>query len=184
MTGKYRRDRLMAHRLASERVPNAKQRVLPRPERCAAEMHSCTRTEQEGSWAMWLKAIANPGDRRGGFAMALRPTRGTAQTTPRPRRGSVLDAVRLLVGSWCGAGRRLSLEDRAATRSFSCLSSRRAAAAHRNQWGVAQSAQPAASTPTHPERCAALAEQAWAGARVLATARRMKRSSATRSHGQ
>jgi hypothetical protein len=33
---------------------------------------------------MWLKAIANPGDRRGGFAMALRPTRETAQATRVP----------------------------------------------------------------------------------------------------
>jgi hypothetical protein len=40
--------------------------------------------------------------------MALTPTRETAQTT-QSRRGSVLDAVRLLLGSLCGAGRRLSL---------------------------------------------------------------------------
>jgi hypothetical protein len=40
--------------------------------------------------------------------MALTPPGETAQTT-RPRRGSVLGAVRLLVASWFGAGGRLSL---------------------------------------------------------------------------
>jgi hypothetical protein len=72
-------------------------------------------------WVMWLKAIANPGDRRGGFAMALRPTRETAQTNSCPRRGSVLDAVRL---RHTGLVRRRKAPmfrgDRAATRSFSC----------------------------------------------------------------
>jgi hypothetical protein len=52
--------------------------------------------------------------------MALTPPGETAQTT-RPRRGSVLDVVRLPVASWFGAAGAYLLEDRAATRSFSRL---------------------------------------------------------------
>ena len=67
---------------------------------------------------MWLKAIASPGDAQE-LAVALSPARERAQT-PSPRRGSVLDAVRLLRRVLGAAldGAYL-LEDRAATRSFS-----------------------------------------------------------------
>jgi hypothetical protein len=95
MNGKYRGDRLMAHRRASEQVTSEKQRGLARPERCAGEMHSCTRSEEEGSWwVMWLKAIANAGDRRRSSRWrSVQP--GREHRPACPRCGSVLNAVRL-----------------------------------------------------------------------------------------
>jgi hypothetical protein len=67
--------------------------VLDRPEPYEAHMHRATRTVHESNcWVMRLKAIANPGQQTRRLAMALRPPRETAQTTPspsrfRPRRG-------------------------------------------------------------------------------------------------
>jgi hypothetical protein len=52
--------------------------------------------------------------------VALTPPGETAQTT-RPRRGSVLDAVRLPLGCGSALEGAYLLEDRAATRSFSPL---------------------------------------------------------------
>ena len=159
--------------------------MLDRPEPYEAHMHRATRTVHESNWwVMRLKAIANPGNRRGGsrwrsghLAKRRRP--------PRPRRGSVLGAVRLLRGSWCGAGRRLSLWKTGRQPGLSHVPGLgRAAAACRDRRGVAAAAQPTALTTTWSRLYATLAEQASAAVHVPARAPRMKRSSSIRSHGQ
>jgi hypothetical protein len=69
---------------------------------------------------MRLKAIANPGDKRGGSRWrSHHPAK--RRRPPGPARGSVLDAVRLLLGSGSALEGAYLLEDRAATRSFSPL---------------------------------------------------------------
>jgi hypothetical protein len=122
MIGKYRGDRPMAHRPASERVTNAEERVLARPERGAAEPRSSTRTEHHDNlWGIWPKAIANPAATRAEARDGAQTNPTQRRRQPCPRHGSVLDAVRL---RHTGLVRRrkapISLEDRAATRSFSC----------------------------------------------------------------
>jgi hypothetical protein len=80
-------------------------------------------TRRERRWCvMRLKAIASPGERRRSSRWRSAQPRNERRPA-RPRDGSVLDAVRLRAQSPCGAALEGAylLEDRAATRSFSCL---------------------------------------------------------------
>jgi hypothetical protein len=112
-TGKSSRNRLSAHRCASEHATKGEQQVLDRPD-------GRRRTGLESFWSvMGLKAIANPAAQCGGSRWRSGHPPKTAQTI-RPRRGSVLDAVKLrrrVLGSALESA--YLLEDRAATRSFS-----------------------------------------------------------------
>ena len=117
--------------------------------------------------------------------MALRPTRETAQTTPVP--AAVPSSTRLDCSLHLGAALEGAyLFGRPGGHPVFLMSEPvggpRLRAGTDGAWH--EPARPAASTPTRPEPCAAFAEQAWAVAHVLATARRMKGSSPTRSHGQ
>ena len=117
--------------------------------------------------------------------MALRPTRETAQTTPVPV--AVPSSTRLDCSLHLGAAPEGAyLFGRPGGHPVFLMSEPvgglRLRAGTDGAWHGRPDRQH--STPTRPEPCAALAEQVSAGAHVLATARRMKGSSPTRSHGQ
>ena len=115
--------------------------------------------------------------------MALRPTHETAQTTLspsrfRPRRGG------LLLTSWCGAGRRLFFGKTGRPPGLSHVSQQAGSGCVPELTGRG-TAGPTGQHRRHASealRCAS--RQASPGRHVLATARRMKRSSPTRGHGQ
>jgi hypothetical protein len=113
---------------------------------------------------MRLKAIASPGEQAQGLAVALSQARKRRRSN-RPRRGSVLDAVRLRHTA-CRAALEGAyvLEDRPATRSFSRPGPRRAPAPRRNQVRPGRSAPRATQARRHVGARASTVEPMSAGA--------------------
>jgi len=150
-------------------------------------MHRATRTGRDSSWwVMRLKAIANPRRQTRRLAMALRPPRENGADHRVP--AAVPSSARLDCCVDLGAALEGAyLFGRPGGHPVFLMSGTngRAAAACRDRRGVAAAAQPMALTTTRSRLCATLAEQqAWAAVDVPARARRMKRSSPSRSHGQ